>query len=71
MTRFLREHAELITTVCVVLSLLLGGALLWLKQHSDSLESFASSTATPQTVEPVVSTPDNAASDAGPANTQP
>lgn len=36
MMRFLRENAELITSICVVLSLLLGGALLYLKNRADT-----------------------------------
>lgn len=36
MMRFLRENAELITSICVVLSLLLGGALLYLKNRAET-----------------------------------
>jgi hypothetical protein len=37
MTRFLRENAELIITICVVLSLILGGTLLWLKKRAETV----------------------------------
>ncbi len=61
MMRFLREHAELITTVCVVLSLLLGGTLLWLKKHGETLpDPVEVSTPTPvTTVTPAVTATDS------------
>lgn len=33
MIRFLRQNTELITGVCVALSLLLGGGLIYIKSH--------------------------------------